>query len=393
MTRRLRIAMLANVSRRYDRRAACGVASYAREHEHWSLYIEEDPFLKLPPLEDWDGDGIIANFDEHRVALAVSGLKIPVVGIGSGRGWYDPRSRIPYFTTDNAAIGRLAAEHFFDCGFSRLAFFGHSSNRRYAWSEEREQAFIQRARAGGAACAVFHDKSLGVEHWVRQFDELAGWLENLEKPVGVFACTDIRGRQILETCRMMGIHVPDAVAVIGVDNDEMICELTSPRLSSIEQGSLRMGYEAAALLDRLIVRGRPKKLRHVISPEGLVARESTDVLACPDTDLAAAIRFVRRHACDPIGVADVLDAVPLSRSTLEKRFLVALGRTIHAEIHRVQMEQAKRLLSHTTLLVKQIARRCGFRYVSAFNRVFCQHTGLTPARYRRAKAASGAFPY
>lgn len=387
MTRRLRVAMLANVSRRYDRRAAQGVASYARENGGWNLYIEEDPLAKLPRLIEWDGDGIIANFDEHPMAAAVGGLKIPVVGIGSGHGWYDPLSRIPYFTTDNLAIGRLAAEHLLECGFSRLGFFGNPPSRLHQWSEEREGAFQERARLASVPCAVYRGRHVGAQHWIQQLGELAAWLQDLEKPIGLFACTDIRGRQVLEACQMVRLRVPDDVAVIGVDNDEMICELTAPPLSSIEQGSQRMGYEAAELLDRLMRRRSPRRLRYVIAPEALVARQSTDVLACDDADLARAIRFVRQHACDPIRAADVLNAVSLSRSTLEKRFLAVLGRTVHAEIQRVQVERAKQLLARSNLLVKQVAQRCGFRHVPSLNRVFRQQAGCTPAEYRRTKTA------
>jgi LacI family transcriptional regulator len=389
MAKQLRVAMLVNVSRRYDRRAAQGVAAYARDRGGWNLYIEEDPLAKLPRLDRWNGDGIIANFDERRVAQAVSGLKIPVVAIGSGHHWYDPHSGIPYLTTDNHAIGRLAAEHLLDCGFSRLAFFGNPPDRRHPWSHEREQAFQERARSADVSCTVYLGHPIGAQHWIQQLDELANWLKELERPVGVFAGTDICGRQILEACQMVGLRVPTEVAVVGVDNDEMICELTSPPLSSIEQGSMRIGYEAAELLDRLIEGRSAGTLRRVIAPETLVKRQTTDVLACEDTDLATVIRYIREHACDPIRVANVLDAMPLSRSTLEKRFQATLGRSLHAEIRRVQVERAQQLLTNTSLLVKQVAQRCGFRHVPAMNRVFREHVGQTPAEYRRVKMAGG----
>jgi len=174
-----------------------------------------------------------------------------------------------------------------------------------------------------------------------------------------------------------------AIPVIGVDNDEMICELTTPPLSSIEQGSRQIGYQAASLLDRLMAGRAPRPARHVIPPESLIARPATDVLASDDAQLAQAIRFVREHACDPISVGDVLRLIPLSRSTLENRFRASLGRTIHAEIQRVQVEQARQLLVHTDLLIKQIAVRCGFKYVPYLTRVFRQHIGLSPGEYRR----------
>jgi LacI family transcriptional regulator len=383
MSRVRRIAVLANVSRRYDRRVVQGIAAYVRQCGQWSLYVEEDPLQKLPKLQRWDGDGIIADFDDRKIAVAVRGLHIPVVGIGGGHGWYDPNSKAPYVTTDNEAIGRLAAEHLLDCGLTRLAFYGNPPSRMHRWSEERGHAFCERAKSAGAICEIYRGRHADAHGWIRQLNELAEWLYGLEKPLGLMACTDIRGRQVLEACRVAGAAVPEDVAVVGVDNDEMMCELANPALTSIEQGSQRIGYEAAAALDRLMAGRTAPQTPRAVAPEGLVARQSTNVLACDDPDVATAVRFVREHACDPIRIADVLQAVPLSRSTLEKRFRDTLGRTIHDEIQRVQVERAKRLLVESGLLVKQVAHRCGFKYVPYLSRVFRQHTGYSPAEYRR----------
>lgn len=383
MNRAKRVAVLGNVSRRYDRRVIQGVTSYVRENGGWSLYVEEDPLQKLPTLAEWDGDGIIADFDDHKIAVAVREVAIPVVGFGGGYGWYDRACGIPYFTTDNAAVARLAAEHLLDCGLTRLAFYGNPRRRLQKWSEERQRAFQQRAAAAHVECPVYQGHHADAQRWLRQLRELAAWLKSLEKPVGLMACTDIRARQVLEACRMIGIRVPEEIAVIGVDNDEMISELTTPPLSSIEQGSRQIGYQAAAMLDRWMAGRRPRQLHCVIAPEALIPRQSTDVLACGDPELNRAIRFVRKHACDPIRVEDVLRTVPLSRSTLEKRFRDTLGRTMHAEIQRVQVQRATQLLVHTDLLVKQIAQRCGFKYVPYLTRIFHMHVGLSPVEYRR----------
>ena len=388
MKRLRRVAVLCNVSRRYDRRVIQGLSAYAREAGRWSLYVEEDPLQKLPRLDTWDGHGIIANFDDHKIAVAVRGLAIPVVGFGGGRGWYDPASGVPYLTTDNTAIARLAADHLLSCGFTRLAFYGNPRRRLAEWSEEREEAFAQCAAEVGVSCAIYRGRHADAQRWLVQLRELATWLKSLPKPIGLMACTDIRARQVLEACRTIGARVPEDVAVIGVDNDEMICELTTPPLSSIEQGSRQIGYQAALTLDRLMAGRRPSADRQVIGPESLIPRRSTDVLACDDPDLTLAIRFVRQRACDPICVEDVLRQVPLSRSTLEKRFRASLGRTIHGEIQRIQVQQAQHLLAHSPLLVKQIAIRCGFKYVPYLTRVFGQHVGISPVEYRRQHRSS-----
>ncbi|MBM3884126.1 MAG: hypothetical protein FJ387_31200 [Verrucomicrobia bacterium] len=218
MSRPRRVAVLANVSRRFDRRVIQGVTAYMWKQDGWSLYVEEDPLQKLPELSQWDGDGIIADFDDHKIALAVRGRALPVIGFGGGRGWYDPACGAHYFTTDNAAIGRLAADHLLDCGFTQLAFYGNPPRRRARWSEEREQAFGQRAAAARVPWVVYLGRHADAHCWLQQLRELSAWLKSLPKPIGLMACTDIRARQVLEACRTSGIRVPDEVAVIGVGN-------------------------------------------------------------------------------------------------------------------------------------------------------------------------------
>jgi LacI family transcriptional regulator len=383
MTRLRRVVVLVNASKRYDRRVVQGVAAYVRERGKWDLYVDEHPLQRLPNLHHWNGDGIVAGLDDHRVAAAVAGLKLPIVGIGGGKGWYDPASRVPYFATDNESIGRMAAEHLLACGFPRLAFYGDRWTRYHDWSQRRGEAFRERAQRADVPCFIYLGRRSNAHNWAKLQDDLAAWLASLEKPIGLLSCTDVRARQVLEACRMIGARVPDDVAVVGVDNDEIMCELASPPLSSIEQGSRRIGYQAAAMLDKLMAGKRPSRLRYVVPPECLIARQSTDVLACDDSDLVSALSFVREHACDPIHVSDVLEKVRLSRSTLEKKFQTLLGRSIHAEIQRVEIERAKDLLVHTTLLVKQVARRSGFKHVQYMTEVFRRHVGQSPAKYRK----------
>jgi LacI family transcriptional regulator len=381
--RAFQVAVLANVSRRYDRRVIQGIAAYARDAGNWDLYVEEELIQPLPKRKQWRGDGILAAMDDREVARAVGGLKVPLVGFGGGYGWYDPDSRIPYFATDNQAIGRMAAEHLLDSGFPRLACYGGRSSHARHWEEDRIQAFRQRAVEAGVPCAIFRARHATAQNWDTLQRELIAWLLSLEKPVGLLACTDLRARHVLQVCRTRGIRVPHEVAVVGVDNDETLCELTTPPLTSIEQGSRRIGYEAAALLAQLMAGRKPRQTCQVIPPESLVARQSTDVIACGDQELAEAIRYIRQHACDSIRVADVLNIAQLSRSTLERKFLDTLGRTIHLEIERVQVERAKQLLADTNLLVRQIAKRCGFRYAQYMTVVFRRCTGQTPLEYRR----------
>ena len=197
------------------------------------------------------------------------------------------------------------------------------------------------------------------------------------------ACNDVRARHVLEACRTLGLRVPDDVAVIGVDNDEMICDLTDPPLSSVEQGATPMGYQAAALLDRLMSGKAATPLRFVVKPEGVVARRSTDTLAIDDPEMAQAVRFIRNHARERIRIDDVVKAVGVSRSTVERRFKAVMGRTIHAEIERVRLEHAKQLIATTDLPLKRVATQVGFKYVQYLTKLFRERLGQTPAEYRK----------
>ena len=190
------------------------------------------------------------------------------------------------------------------------------------------------------------------------------WLDSLEKPVGLMVCYDVRARHVLMACRSLGILVPEEVAVIGVDNDEFLCELTSPPLSSVEQGLRAMGREAAALLDRLMAGEKPRQLKFVVDPEGIVSRQSSDAMMIQDSDVAQALRFIRQHAGEGIQVSDVVRTVAVSRSTLETRFKAFTGRTIHAEIVRAQVERAQATGGHDRLAVAA-GGRCGGVSLSA----------------------------
>jgi LacI family transcriptional regulator len=216
-------------------------------------------------------------------------------------------------------------------------------------------------------------------------DEIGQWLLALPRPVGVMACYDIRARHVLDACRRVGLAVPDQVAVIGVDNDEFLCDLSDPPLSSVAPDTRRTGYEAAALLDRLMS-GRERRRGQAIfvEPLGVVARRSTDVLALGDADVSAAVRFIREHACDGIAVKDLLAEVPLSRRVLEDRFRKLLGRTPHDEIARVRFERVRQLLRETRLPLAEIARRSGFRNAEYLATAFRRQLGTSPNAYRKS---------
>ena len=383
MAKTWQVALIMKSSQRYDRRIVRGVATRVHETGNWSLYVEEDPQLRIPELKTWRWDGIIADLDDRKTAETVRDLPVPVVGIGGGFGWYDDDLGIPYVTTDNEAIGTLGAEHLLERGFTRFAYCGLPPNRVNGWSALRGRVFRRRIESAGFSCSRFTGQKRTARQWGELQSELSRWLVSLETPVGLMTCNDIRARHVFEACRHLGLRVPDDIAVIGVDNDEVMCELTKPPLTSIEQGSRRIGYEAALLLERLIAGKKVPSRPVLLAPEGVVVRQSTDILAIEEDTVARAVAFIREHACDPVQVSDVLDFVDVSRSTLDKQFRATLGRTVHSEMQRVKIEQAKRLLTTTDMPIRCVVPRCGFGYLQYFTTVFRQQTGRTPGQYRK----------
>lgn len=386
------VALIYDARQLYDVKVMAGVAAYVRRMDTWSVYIEENSLRdqRLPDLRNWRGDGIIADFDDPRVAAQVTASKIPSVGFGGGFGWYNPASRIPYIFANNHAIARLAAEHLLDRGFHNFAFCGYPANNLNGWSQERGEGFAKRVLDSGFTCSTYSGRHRSTRDWEGFRASLTRWLTALPKPVGLMAADDKRARQVLEVCRLAGIQVPDEVAVIGVDNDEMLCQLSHPSLSSVESGARRVGYEAAALLDRLMSGKRPRKQRPVVEPEGVVTRQSTDVLAVDDADMARAVAMIRSNAAAGITAQEVCDALALSRSTVELRFKRAMGRTLFAEIRRVQLQRAESLVRERDLTLKQIAAQCGFGSVQHMTTLFAARFGRPPASYRRQVSSRSA---
>ena len=379
-----RVALIYDATRAYDLKVVAGVATYLQKDAGWSIYIEETALKdqRLPDLRSWKGDGIIANFDDRRVAKAVMQSRLPAVAFGSGYGWYGPKSNIPYFFTNNQAIARIAADHFLDRGFWHFAYCGYPRTPINGWSEERELAFRKQLRDRKFECHVYRARPPADGGWAPAQHALRVWLESLPKPLALMAANDNRGRQVLEACRSSGLRVPEEVAVIGVDNDELLCQLSTPLMSSIEQGARRIGYEAAGLLDRIMSRQRSRYRRFVIDPLGVVTRRSTDIFAVQDPLIERAMAFVRDRVSHGIKAQDVVKAVAVSRSGLELRFKAALGRTLHGAIRHVQLDRARGLITDTNLPLKEVAANSGFKSVQHMTTLFRKAFGHAPGQYR-----------
>jgi LacI family transcriptional regulator len=382
------VALIYDAKLPYDVKVMSGVAAYLQKTALWNIYIEESALHEqcLPKLGAWRGDGILADMDDPRVAAMVLAAGIPTVAFGSGHGWYDPSSGIPYFYSDNQAVAHLVADHLSDRGFRQFAYYGYRKGPISAFSVERAAAFRDRAGQMGRRLWVHLGPYERHGQWESLQRRLIAWLESLPKPIGLMAANDKAARHILEACHACNIRVPEDVAVVGVDNDEMLCQLSTPPLSSVEQGAKRIGFQAAALLDSMMSGRKPRRQKYVIPPEGIVIRHSSDIIAVENQDIAAALALIQTRACSGLKVSDIADAVALSRSQLDRSFKAVVGRTIHDEIRRVRLDQAKRLLAEASLPLKQISARSGFRSVQHMTEVFSQFVGVTPAIYRRQHA-------
>lgn len=390
-TSRPRVALLIESSRAYGRGLLRGISKYVREHECWAISFEEWSWTQAAWLADWEGEGIIARIETRAVAKAVCRMGIPVVDL---RGSV-PGLALPLLDTDDQAVAALAAEHLQERGFRNYAFCGFVGAN---YSDKRSRWFAERVAQMGGTCQVYHSPrsvrasgTIELEQQELHFEaDLMRWLAALPKPVGIMACNDIRGQQVMKACRVLGLLVPDEVSVVGVDNDEVLCELSDPPLTSVVPNTLCIGYEAAALLDRMMCGHKAGKYQHFVAPLGVVTRRSTDVLAIPDLAIASVLRFIRDHACEGIQVPDLVRVAALSRTVLERRFSGLVGRSPKAEILRVQLTRARQLLAETELSLSDIAERSGFKHPEYFNAIFRLKVGVTPGRYRRqVKEGSG----
>jgi LacI family transcriptional regulator len=379
------VALVVETATIYGRRILHGITRYLRAHRPWSVYLEQHDLNAAPPrwLKNWRGDGVISRSTSRVLANAVRRGRLAAVDVSDRQGSVG----LPRINSDDRAIGRLAAEHLLERGFQSLAFCGFTDE---LWSERRRAGFHATVVSAGLDSSTFESPWYGpnVPPWESEQAAIGRWLRSLPRPVGVMACNDMRGQHVLDACLRVGLKVPDEVAVVGVDDDDVLCELCTPPLSSVVPNAERIGYESAALLDRLMAGGSAERDETFIDPLGVTTRLSSDVLAINDPAVADAVRFIRDNACRGIGVGDVLRAVPVSRTFLERRFRLYLGRSPQAEIRAVRLKRVRQLLAETDLKLGQVAELTGFAHPEYLSVVFRQATGQTPGQFRRTAQAS-----
>jgi len=373
-----------------------GIIDYARKNTKWKLLYNVRSFSLVHMYESYEdlprvgADAIVFSTRHPEKIAAIRATGLPAVAISSD---LEDRS-IPTVTTDDFAVGRIAARHYLERGFAHYAFVGST---QVPWEVRRRRGFEEVPEARGFSRHFFADEKIGDRETDRRTArELEAWLRGLPRPVAIMGADDGRALHVLEACNDLGIAVPNEVAIVGVDNNVMVCDSLLPSLSSVAQNTERVGWEAAGLLDRILrgeERGAPQI---VVPPHGVVTRMSSDILAVDDLALGRAMTFIRDHLGDSFSIEQVARAAEVSRSSLEKRFRARLGTTITGMVRDQRLRRAQMLMVETPMALKQIAEATGFRRATYFSNVFRDHVGESPgqwrARHDRARAGAGAPP-
>ncbi len=378
-----RIILLLEPTRGFDRGLLAGIARYSRFSGPWTFYRQPHGYLRskrrldLKELSAWQPDGAICPVNQLD---ELSRVGVPLVA-------YDVNEYsgpIPCVLSEDFEAGRIAAGHLLDLGHRDFAFCGYSGIR---WSRERCQAFCDCVARAGCTVNVYRPRPRRSAAWAKEEPHVRQWLETLPKPVGILAANDDRAASILETCRVLGYGVPENVSVIGVDDDQYVCELQNPPLSSVRMASEQAGYEAAALLDRMIHRSERMSGQRITAPAtGVAARQSTNVLMVRNAAVRKALQFIRENAGRPIRVSDVVKVTDLSHRTLNDRFHAELGCSVIKQLTRARIAFIARLLTDTQMRIHEIANVVGYEDDRHFSRYFKRATGLTPQAYRRKHA-------
>jgi LacI family transcriptional regulator len=394
VTKAHRIALLFNANKMFDREVIAGIAAYlASKRAVWELFVEDDFRLRLPSLARWEGDGIIADFDDPAVEQALSKSGIPVVGVGgSYADEADYPADVPYVATDNFKLVNLAYTHLIDVGLRRFALFSLPDAMENRWAQEREKAFRSLMQRDNFDVEIYRGEDAQGLSWDETVARQVEWLRSLPKPVGIVAVTDARARQLLQACQVANISAPEEVAVVGIDNDPIARMLSCVPLSSVIQGANEIGRTAARILHQLIDGTYLECKRILVPPAGINVLGSSGHQPIKDPRVMRARHFIRQYACQGIKGDQVAVYVGVSRSTLEFHFQQALGCSVHDDILRFKLDAATALLARGECSVTEVAHRCGFTTVQYLLAVFKRELGCTPREYQERLRRGAAAP-
>jgi LacI family transcriptional regulator len=378
MQRVKKVVLLLELARGMDRALARGISHYAQmQSQHtWSFYSQrQGRQLQLLKLKNWGADGIIAYDPTPKDAEAIINSGLPSVT----RGLKIPGC--PHIVSNSPAIAEMAADYYIERGFKTFAFCGNQASE---WSTTRRDCFVQKLSDNNYDIHVYEQpKSRGWYSWEKEQHYLVKWLKELPKPIALFAANDDRARIVIEACKIAGIHVPEEIAIMGVDNDEHVCELSSPPLSSIALNTERIGMTAAKMLDVMMTTGDECDEDIVLQPTHVITRQSTNIQAIEDNEIAKAISYINANAHKLIQVDDVVSVTVLGRRALEKRFRKYLRRSIFNEINSIQVQHMATMLIDTNMSITDIAQVMGYPSAKHISRSFRKIKKMTPLQYRK----------
>lgn len=374
------VVLLIETSREFGRGLLHGIARYTKLHGPWRCFRQAGGLdSALPQWKDWKVDGaIMRDVIKNRPAYL---RNIPTIYVQHNREDYFPYPRI---LTNYKAIGMLGAEYLLDRGFESFAYCGLPG---FAWSKGRGEHFCAHVTDAGYSAHLYPLPSgRSLPTWKAERYQIAEWLGSLPRPIGLMCCNDDRALQVVEACAIAGLEIPDDVAILGVDNDALICELSDSPISSIALNTEIAGFEAAQLLEELMSgRARMEGQTILVTATHVVTRQSTDILAVKDEEVRSAIHFIRNQGHHALAVDDVVAATTVSRRVLEKKFRAILRRSIHCEIRRVRVQYIQRLLVGTDMSVAEIAVKTGFDGIEHIARYFRKETGVSLRDYRKTR--------
>lgn len=381
---RYKILLLIDFSEAYGQNLLRGITRYAKDFGPWKFcrmptFYRETIGIEgiLAWAKEWGAHGIIGQFYNNNDIQKIIRAKIPIIA----QDFQQRFSNIPNISGAYHETGKMGAEYFLQKAFKHFAFYGFSD---IVWSEERALGYEEHLKKKGHAVHYFeHKKSRSRELWYYKPSSLSRWLKSLPKPVAIMTCDDNQGQHITEACRHAGIRIPEEVAVLGVDNDEMICNLSDPELSSISLDTEKGGYEAARLMHQLIKNKNRKWSNIEVRPLQVITRHSTDVYATSDEHISTTLRYIHQHIDTNLKVDKILEQVPLSRRSLEKRFQAITGFPIYKYIYNLRTEKFAQQLLETEKSVSEIAYDIGLGDAKNISRTFKKIKGCTPIEYRK----------
>lgn len=380
----MRLLFITDFTEQFPYRLLQGVLHYAAETEQWVVCKMPPDYKRKLGMEGvlnyakrWRADVVIGQFepDDDVRLLRDSGI------VTIAQDYISKFSDIPNITADYDKTGEMAASRFLARGFQNFAFFGLNG---VCWSDERCEGFRRRIeKAGFAANFTKYDKQRIDNLWSYEPDELIEWLRELPKPVAILACDDNQANILLQACNLCGVKIPSEVAIIGVDNDEVLCNMSAPTLSSINIDIERGGYETAAMADRMKKDPSYAGEDIVLRPMNIVSRMSSNIFATRDSAILTALQFIGANIDHKITVKDVLEQVPLSRRLLEQRFLKETGTTLYQYITVLRMDRFAQLLLESNDSISNIAARLEEDDTKSISRRFLAVKGCTPSEFRK----------